>query len=171
MCNDIFFFAKSMATCRVWTNRDTSRQIDANPNSISFRGWRRPLRVRAEIYVCKVRVARWSGREGCSAAERGREKSAVSRLFPRESGKCEFVGTPTRGRTGERNRTFTNITLFLGRGVPRDERGEGPVGLMHPFAWIIAIGPTTFFVPLPPPHLVSFRLFLLFAPRPATILQ
>lgn len=51
---------------------------------------------------------------GCFA-ERGREKSAVSRLFPRESG-CEFVGTPTRGRTGERSRTFHEHHSISGQG-------------------------------------------------------
>lgn len=74
-------------------------------------------------YVLHVDV--WRGRSGGVRAGIIGSHPA----FP-GGGSAEFMGTPPRGR---RN-SVTNITLFLDRGVPRDERGGGPAGLMHPFA-------------------------------------
>lgn len=78
-----------------------------------------------------TRGAGWARRgERCSGAVRAGIIGSHS-AFP-GGGPAEFVGTP-RGGNGERN-SATNITLFLDRGVPRDERGGGSAGLMHPFA-------------------------------------
>lgn len=93
----------------------------------------------------------------CSGAVRAGIIGSHS-AFP-GGGPARVCGNDDERRDGERN-SATNITLFLDRGVLRDERGGGSAGLMHPFAWIIAAGPTTLH---PPP--VSFPTF--FRPFPS----
>lgn len=126
-----------MATCRVWTYRDTSRQIDANPNSISFRGWRRPLRVLAEIYVCKVHVARWGRRRGTVPRQ---QSAGFSR--GRRPGASLWERRREEERIRRERKSAREHHSISGQGSATGcerERGEGPVGLMHPFSWIIAL--------------------------------
>ena len=78
--------------------------------------------VKCVLYVDVEGTFRWS------AGGNNRQSSGFSR------GKLDRIcGNAAERRDGERN-SVTNITLFLDRGVPRDERGGGPAGLMHPFA-------------------------------------
>jgi len=123
--NDAYYFfsVKSVTTCHIRTSRNASRQIGANLNSISFRGGVNPyvsLYERRFMFVkCALHDDVWWGTFR-SAGGNNRQSSGFSR------GKFGRVcGNADERRDDERNST-TNITLFLDRGVLRDERRRGP---------------------------------------------
>lgn len=134
----LFFFCKKNPWQPVASVRNASRQIGANPNSISF-DWGEggvvastPVSSYERRFMfakCVLHDDAWGG--GCSGAARAGMIGSHP-AFP-GGGPAEFVGTPNGRRDGERS-SATNITLFLDRGVPREERGGGSAGLMHPFA-------------------------------------
>lgn len=155
-----------MTTCRVRTKQNASRQIGANPNSISFGGGIDPCACERRFMFAKCamwgNVARWS------AGGKNRQSSGFSR-----GRLCEFVGTPTRGGTVRETALWTSLYFWTGECRRDAAEAEGPQD------WcilLLELSPRVLRSPVPllplfPPPIFSALFLVLFAPpRPATVI-